>query len=179
VHDDRDGELVFRFLLGLEGDALVDGAANPTGTRSTSSAVRAYLAGAAKMLDVDGNGTTDALTDGVLIRRFLRGLQGSELVQDALGLQATRTDPENLWLYMNGYWPGLAGDINGDARVDLSDFGLFKSAFGRGLAVGDPTDLDRNGRVDLSDFGLLKASFGAAAGAERSAAAADQVFAAW
>jgi len=55
--------------------------------------------------------------------------------------------------------PALMGDVNSDGKVDLSDFGVIKSQFGRGdtWAKGD---LDGNGRVDLSDFGLFKANFG-------------------
>jgi hypothetical protein len=51
------------------------------------------------------------------------------------------------------------GDVNGDGRVDLDDFGVLKNNFGAaGFSV--PGDLNRSGEVDLSDFGLLKANFG-------------------
>jgi len=51
------------------------------------------------------------------------------------------------------------GDANSDGRVDLTDFGVLKSHFGR---PGDwaEGDFDFNGHIDLSDFGILKASFG-------------------
>jgi glucose/arabinose dehydrogenase len=41
-------------------------------------------------LDVDGNGTPDAATDGVLILRYLLGYRGDELVLNATGAGATR-----------------------------------------------------------------------------------------
>jgi hypothetical protein len=41
-------------------------------------------------LDVDGNGTADALTDGILILRFLFGFGGATLINGAVGGGCTR-----------------------------------------------------------------------------------------
>jgi len=53
------------------------------------------------------------------------------------------------------------GDCNGDGAVDLEDFVILKTNFGRDDAAG-PTegDLDGDGAVDLDDFVILKANFG-------------------
>lgn len=53
----------------------------------------------------------------------------------------------------------LSGDIDGDSRVDLADFGVLKVHFGQpgDLLAGDLTG---DGAVDLNDFGVLKANFG-------------------
>lgn len=40
----RDGLLVVRFLLGLRGNALIQGAAAASGTRTTAADIEAYLA---------------------------------------------------------------------------------------------------------------------------------------
>ena len=46
-------------------------------------------------LDVDGDGKSDALTDGVLLIRYLFGLRGQSLIVNALSEGATRkTAPE-------------------------------------------------------------------------------------
>ncbi len=42
-------------------------------------------------LDVDGNGSNDALTDGLLVIRYLFGLRGEALIASAIGADATRT----------------------------------------------------------------------------------------
>ena len=41
-------------------------------------------------LDVDGDGEADALTDGLLILRYLFGLRGEELVSEAIADSAAR-----------------------------------------------------------------------------------------
>lgn len=50
----------------------------------------------------------------------------------------------------------LFGDANGDARVNIQDYGLFSLSFN--LGVGEPGynaafDFDGNGRVNIADFG--------------------------
>jgi hypothetical protein len=64
------------------------------------------------LMDVDGNGEVDALTDGLLLMRAASGYRGAELTQDALGEGATRTDPDDVIEYItaNAY----AYDVDGD-----------------------------------------------------------------
>jgi hypothetical protein len=48
--------------------------------------------------DIDGNGSPDAATDGVLLSRYLLGLRGDALITGAVGLGASRqtaTDIQN------------------------------------------------------------------------------------
>ena len=45
------------------------------------------------LMDVDGNGHLDPLTDGMLLMRHMFGFTGQALIEDALGENATRTDP--------------------------------------------------------------------------------------
>ena len=52
---------------------------------------------------------------------------------------------------------GLAGDFNGDGKVDLFDFFLFAEAFG---GTDPEFDLSGDGKVDLFDFFLFAAAFG-------------------
>jgi CubicO group peptidase (beta-lactamase class C family) len=57
--------------------------------------------------------------------------------------------------------PPLPGDANRDGRVDLSDFLVLRSNFGRqgDVRFGDG-DFDRSGTIDLSDFLILRRNFG-------------------
>lgn len=55
------------------------------------AALAAQAAPPTPTLDVDGNGSADALTDGILIARYLFGFTGDNLVRDAVGPGASRT----------------------------------------------------------------------------------------
>jgi hypothetical protein len=53
---------------------------------------------------------------------------------------------------------GLVGDLNGDYRVDSSDFDMFFANFGgSGRANGD---VNRDGTIDFDDFQLIERNFG-------------------
>lgn len=45
---------------------------------------------------IDGNGSYDALTDGVLTIHYLFGLRGPALIAGAIGTGATRTTAEQI-----------------------------------------------------------------------------------
>jgi hypothetical protein len=98
-----DGLLVLRYLFGLRGSALVQGAVGAGATRNTSD-IESYLAGmttgAPATLDIDSNGAADALTDGLLVIRYLFGLRGSGLINGAIGGGASRTTSSSIESYM-------------------------------------------------------------------------------
>ena len=90
-------------------------------------------------LDVDGSvsgSKYNALTDGLLYIRFLIGLSGPSLTNNALGSTATRLDGTAIKNYLDAF--GLAGDIDGNGRVDAATDGLLvlRYLFGlRGAAL--------------------------------------------
>lgn len=85
-----DAKLVSRYLFGLTGTALTDGAIGQGATRADPAAVLAYLTSIRPQLDIDGDGTMDGLTDGLLVERYLLGLRGAPLTNGATSSQATR-----------------------------------------------------------------------------------------
>ena len=88
---ETDGLLVMRHLLGETGDVLTADALGANAQRGQPDAIASYLSGLPWQLDIDGDGAHDALTDGLLIVRFLRGLRGSALVEGVIAGGATRT----------------------------------------------------------------------------------------
>ena len=56
-------------------------------------------------LDIDGNGTADALTDGLLVIRYLFGLRGAALIQGAVGAGAQRTTATEIEAYLKPFLP--------------------------------------------------------------------------
>jgi hypothetical protein len=91
VHDAlTDGLLIVRYLFGLTGPNLIAGAIGPGATRTEAQAIKQQLDTVRPSLDVDGNTQVDALTDGLLIVRYLFGARGQTLTSRTVGSNATR-----------------------------------------------------------------------------------------
>jgi hypothetical protein len=72
-------------------------------TRCTAAEIESYLATIEDDLDVDGDGNPAALTDGLLILRFLFGLTGSTLTNGAVNLDGcTRCGAATIEPYVQG-----------------------------------------------------------------------------
>lgn len=94
---ETDGLLIARYLFGLSGSALINGAVGPGAARTSATQVADYLTDITPILDIDGNGQVDALTDGLLITRYLAGLRGAGLIAGAVGqgaIHGTASDIE-------------------------------------------------------------------------------------
>ncbi len=91
---ESDGVLILRYLLGMRGSALTSGALGSGPNRTGDPQLSAYLLDILPLLDVDGNGAVDALTDGLMIVRKLMGLTGAAITSNAIGTGATRTTAE-------------------------------------------------------------------------------------
>lgn len=85
-----DGVLMMRYLFDPNGPWTTDGAIGSGATRTTHDQVKAYLDAGQTMLDVDGNGQCDALTDGMLIMRYLFDPAGTWTTDGLTGTGATR-----------------------------------------------------------------------------------------
>ena len=102
----NDGLLILRYLSGMSGAALVSGnVVSGDATRSTAAALAAYLDDLKPKLDIDGNGQVDALTDGLLISRYLLNIRGPALIAGAVGVGATRTTFTQIENYLAGLLP--------------------------------------------------------------------------
>ncbi|MDA7718809.1 C13 family peptidase, partial [Pseudomonadales bacterium] len=71
-----DGLLVIRHLFGFSGDSLTSGAVSGGASRDSSEAIAGYLTDADSQLDIDGDGESKPLTDGLLLIRYLFGFSG-------------------------------------------------------------------------------------------------------
>ena len=89
-----DGILAVRFIAGFTGAELTRSIDLSQGTRQSAAELTEYFQSLQDLLDIDGNGMRDALTDGILIVRYLAGFTGSVLINNAVALDATRSTSE-------------------------------------------------------------------------------------
>jgi hypothetical protein len=97
-----DGLLVLRFRFGFTGSTLTSGAVDTVAcTRCDAAAIAQYLTGLGLVIDIDGNGATGPLTDGLLVLRFLFGFTGATLTSGAVDTGAcTRCDAAAIEPYL-------------------------------------------------------------------------------
>jgi hypothetical protein len=100
-----DGLLIIRYLFGLTGASLTNSALGSTATQTDPAAIKSYLDDIRPALDVDGSGTTDALTDGLLIIRYLFGLRGDALIAGAIDPAAIRKTSPEIEAYLQALMP--------------------------------------------------------------------------
>ena len=98
-----DGLLVIRHLFGFSGESLIAGAAS----LNASTDIKTYLTGANAELDIDGDGQSGALTDGLLLIRYLFGFSGDSLISGAVSENAERTTAEQIETYISERIPIL------------------------------------------------------------------------
>ena len=95
-----DGLLVLRHLFGFAGTTLTDDALASSATRSDSDTIASYLNANLGNLDVDGDGSAEALTDGLLLLRYLFGFDGPTLIEGAVGENAVRASATDIKAYI-------------------------------------------------------------------------------
>ena len=102
-----DGLLLLRGMFGLDGSALVTGTIASDAAYTESVDVESRIANLGDLADVDGNGDIDALTDGLIILRYLFGLEGDTLINGVVAEDATRTSAEDIEAHLAMLKPSL------------------------------------------------------------------------
>ena len=115
-----DGLLFLRYAFGLTGDALISGVVASDAQYTTASDIEQELATVyTSSGDIDGNGEVDALTDGLLLLRYLFGLDGDTLTAGVIGGGATLTDSAALETYLSTLMPQAPYiTLNGSATIN-------------------------------------------------------------
>ncbi len=99
-----DGLLIVRYLYGLTGASLTNGAMGATASRGPAE-IRTYLDSIRSALDVDDNGSSDAHTDGLLLIRYLFGLRGNSLIAGAVDPLGNRKTAPEIESYIQSLMP--------------------------------------------------------------------------
>jgi hypothetical protein len=95
-----DGLLILRHRFGFSGATLTAGAVGPNCQRCLAGDIAAYIAANLGLFDVDGNGATEALTDALLILRYVFGFRGGTLINGAVGPGCSRCDAPSIEAYL-------------------------------------------------------------------------------
>jgi Zn-dependent metalloprotease len=100
-----DGLMLLRYAFGLRGSSLTNGAI-ASNSMLTAIEIESSLASSTNSFaDIDGNGNVDALTDGLMLLRYLFGLRGESLISGAIGGNSSRTSHDNIEIYINNHMP--------------------------------------------------------------------------
>ena len=102
-----DGLLLLRGMFGLTGDALISGTVASNAIYTSSVDIETHIVMLGDLADIDGNGTIDALTDGLLTLRYLFGLEGDMLISGVVAADATRDSAAEIEAHLKTLMPAL------------------------------------------------------------------------
>jgi Ca2+-binding EF-hand superfamily protein len=132
--------------------AIVDSVLSPnSGERTTGEAIEAYLNVIRSLLDVDGDGDSDASSDGNLVLRYLLGFRGEDLTQGTANPNGDRNTADAIVAYLDALVVFGILDTNNDGKTEYAD-GLAISYFLFGLEgdkLIEPYQADAEPPVDL------------------------------
>ena len=97
-----DGLLIIRHLFGFNGDSLISGAISADSPIDDPNEISDSLT-ETQALDIDGDGETRPLTDGLIVIRYLFGFVGQSLTVDALSSNASRADAAAIKSYLDRF----------------------------------------------------------------------------
>lgn len=146
-----DGLLVLRHLFGFSGATLSEGAVTSSSERSSAAEITSYLEANQSEMDVDGDGSTDALTDGLLLLRYLFGFRDNTLTAGALSANAERASSADVAAFVTAR---LDTDADGYSDFDdafLLDASEWLDTDGDGIGNNADTDDDNDGTLDQDD----------------------------
>jgi len=123
-----DGLLLLRYTFGLTGESLMADVVSENSTLSTAD-IESAIAQLISISDIDADGNVDALTDSLILLRYLFGLTGETLVTGSISTGATRTTATEIETYVSGYMPSNINNndpntasISGSITFDLIPF---------------------------------------------------------
>lgn len=137
-----DGLLLLRYTFDQRNDALIDGAVasdSPLSDAQIATRVETNIT----IADIDGNGEVDALTDGLLLLRYLFELREDTLTVDVIGTNATRTDATDIAAYIESYYPNSSSNPSNFSLLAVDD----SFATNQGESV--------SGNLQANDLGLV------------------------
>ena len=151
-----DGLFFLRYTFGLRGDALISGLISSGSEYTTASDIERELALVYDASgDIDGDGNVDALTDGLLLLRYLFGLSGDTLTVGVVASNATRTTASELEGFISNLMPSApyitligSAELAHEQATAYVDAGAVANDYADGsveVSVSGSVDSDRAG----------------------------------
>ena len=101
-----DGLMMLRYCFGLRGE-YVTSMAMSVDSPMNSDEVITEIETALAIADIDNDGEIGALTDGLMLLRYLFGLEGEMITNQAVGPSASRGSHEEIQAYLEAYMPAM------------------------------------------------------------------------
>lgn len=95
-----DGLLILRYLFSFSGASLTNDVIGNDAIRNTAKEIEAYMHDCLADFDIDGDGETKPLTDGLLILRYLFEFRGDVLTSNAISTNAKRVVADEIESYI-------------------------------------------------------------------------------
>ena len=102
-----DGLLLLRGMFGLTGSALVSNAVATDANYTGAVDIQTRIESLSDIVDIDANGQVDALTDGLIILRYLFGLRGDVLLSNVVSNDADRDTALAIEAYVESLLPEI------------------------------------------------------------------------
>ena len=113
-----DGLLILRSFFGIENDSLTSGAIGNNSIYSSASEIQARISSIHSSLDIDNNGELDALTDGLIILRYLFEMRSNSLIDGVISPTGNRSNLNDILTYFDTLIPT---DSDNDGVLDVFD----------------------------------------------------------
>ncbi|MFL2499827.1 MAG: hypothetical protein ACJ0QY_02955 [Porticoccaceae bacterium] len=119
-----DGLLFLRHSFELTGNRLTEGALS-SDTLMTSAEVEQNIKNTLAIADIDNDGGIDALTDSLILLRYLFGVRGQELINQVISASAIRRDSTTIENYILQHMPTSTSE---HSQLELSEGELIQIA---------------------------------------------------
>ena len=123
INASNDGLIIFKYLLNSNANNLhTTISSNAADDRKTTAQLKAYLDNSGDILDIDGNGTTNASNDGLIVFKYLLNSNANNLhTTIASNAPGSKTTTINLKAYLDQY---ISTDVSnlysGDRPTELT-----------------------------------------------------------
>ncbi len=123
INASNDGLIIFKYLLNSNANNLhTTISSNAADDRKTTAQLKAYLDNSGDILDVDGNGTTNASNDGLIVFKYLLNSNANNLhTTIASNAPGSKTTTINLKAYLDQYTnTDVSNMYSGDRPTELT-----------------------------------------------------------